>query len=92
MNHGGQEYSARLVPYTIPLTLPPRGGGELIATGEDYVLASCPDVSLSLRPLANAEARLRLPMARLGGEGNPFTPVISEAKFPPESRPFLSAG
>jgi hypothetical protein len=38
----------------------------LIPTGEDYVSPSCPDASLSLGPLANAKARLRLPLAGNG--------------------------
>ena len=51
-----QKCSARSVPYTIQLTVPPRGGGELIATGEDYVLPGYPCASLSLGPLANGDA------------------------------------
>jgi len=51
-----------------------------MATGEDYVLPSCPDASVSLEPPAKAEARLRCRWPVCGGEGKPFTPVISEAK------------
>ena len=54
----------------------------MVATGEDYVLPGYPCASLSLGPLANAVARLRLPMAGLGWRRNPFTPVVSEAKLP----------
>jgi hypothetical protein len=59
------EWGGPKFPYTIPLTVPPRGGGDLIAGGEDHVLPTCPDACLPLGPLANATGRSSVPMAGL---------------------------